>query len=56
MRAFFLQIWWSLLGASGVIAVAQYLHPATFSPKIFVTILSLAFVAVVFALARTQYE
>lgn len=56
MRRLFFISWWALLGAAAIVALSRYLHPATFSRAVLPSLLGLAFVSVMVAIANTRYE
>ncbi len=56
MRRIFFIAWWSLLGAAGIIVLARYMHPATFSKTILPLVLGLAFIGAVCSIANKRYE
>ena len=55
MRRIFLILWWSFLVSSGIVALAQYMHPATFAPAIFPALTGLAFLCLMFWGANKRY-
>ncbi len=56
MRRILFIAWWSLLGSAGIVALAEYLQPATFSNAVFPILLGLACVFGALAGWNVRYE